>query len=328
MGPEFQLIEAFVGAARASPRAPAGPGDDAALLSRGRGETCVAVDAVVEGVHFRRSSSRLEDVGHKALAVNLSDLAAMGAAPRWALVALGVPRGFGLADARRLGAGFGALARATGTALVGGNVTRAPGLSLTVTVGGEVPAGRALLRSGARPGQGVWVSGTLGDARLGLALLERPGGVEARRLRRARAPSLRRLAVDRHRRPVPRLALGAALVEVASACIDLSDGLVQDAGHLAAASGVALRLDARVLPVSAALATAYPSARERVRAAAAGGEDYELLFTAPAARAVALRRMGRRLGVLLTLVGEVRRGRGVHLRGAGTAPLHGFDHLI
>ena len=325
MGPEFQLIETFVDAAAASPRAPLGPGDDAAVLPRRGGETCVTVDAVVEGVHFRRASSRLEDVGHKALAVNLSDLAAMGARPLWALVALGVPRGFRLADARRLGAGFGALARATGTDLVGGNVTRAPGLSLTVTLGGEVPPGRALLRSGARPGDRVWVSGLLGDARLGLALLERRSGPEARRLRRF--PRIARTAIERQRRPVPRLALGAALVGVASACIDLSDGLAQDAGHLAAASGVAVYLDAGALPVSRAFVAAHPDERERARLAASGGEDYELLFTVPAARETAVRRLSRRLGLDLTPIGDVRRGRGVRLRGTGTAPLHGFDHL-
>jgi thiamine-monophosphate kinase len=325
MGPEFQLIDAFVAAAAASPRSPRGPGDDAAVLPRARGETCVTVDAVVEGVHFRRATSRLEDVGHKALAVNLSDLAAMGARPRWALVALGVPRGFRVADARKLGAGFGALARGSGTMLVGGNVTRAPGLALSVTVGGEVAPGSALRRSGARPGDRVWVSGTLGDARLGLGLLEQPGGPEARRLRRA--PRLARMAIDRQRRPVPRLALGAALVGVASSCIDLSDGLAQDAGHVAAASGVALHLDAGLLPVSGALAAAHPDGRARARVAARGGEDYELLFTAPASRELALRRLSRRLGLDLTPIGEVHRGRGVHLRGAGTAPLHGFDHL-
>jgi len=325
MGPEFQLIEAFVAAAAASPRAPRGPGDDAAVLPRGRGETCVTVDAVVEGVHFRRASSRLEDVGHKALAVNLSDLAAMGARPRWALVALGVPRGFGLADARRLGAGFGELARDSGTALVGGNVTRAPGLALTVTVGGEVAPGRALQRSGARPGERIWVSGTLGDARLGLLLLERREGPEARRLRGS--PRLARKAIERQRRPVPRLALGAALVGVASACIDLSDGLVQDAGHVAAASAVALHLDGGLLPVSAALVAAHPDARARKRVAASGGEDYELLFTAPVSRDLAIRRLSRRLGVEISLIGEVRRGRGVHLRGSGMAGLRGFDHL-
>ena len=325
MGPEFQLIEAFVAAAGGSPPAPRGPGDDAAVLPRGGGESCVTVDAVVEGVHFRRASGRLEDVGHKALAVNLSDLAAMGARPQWALVALGVPRGFRLADARKLGAGFGALARAAGTALVGGNVSGAPGLSLTVTVGGEVPPGRALLRSGARPGDRVWVSGALGDARLGLALLERRGGPEARRLRGS--PRLARRAIERQRRPVPRVALGQALIGLASACIDLSDGLAQDAGHLAAASTVALHIEAGALPVSRALVAAYPQARERARAAAIGGEDYELLFTAPPSRETAIRRSSRRLGLELTPIGEVRRGRGVHLRGAGTAPLHGFDHL-
>jgi len=285
----------------------------------------VTVDAVVEGVHFRRASSRLEDVGHKALAVNLSDLAAMGAKSGWALVALGVPRGFRVADARKLGAGFGALARDSGTVLVGGNVTRAPGLALSVTVGGEVAPGRALRRSGARPGDRVWVSGTLGDARLGLGLIERPGGPEARRLRGA--PRLARRAIDRQRRPIPRVALGVALVGVASACIDLSDGLAQDAGHLAAASGVALHLDAGLLPVSRALAVAHPDGRTRARFAASGGEDYELLFTAPASRELALRRLSRRLGLDLTPIGEVRRGRGVHLRGTGTVRLHGFDHL-
>ena len=325
MGPEFQLIDAFVAAAAASPRAPAGPGDDAAVLRAGRGETCVTVDAVVEGVHFRRGSSRLEDVGHKALAVNLSDLAAMGARPRWALVALGVPRGFRLGDARRLGAGFGELARETATALVGGNVTRAPGLSLTVTVGGEVPRGRALLRSGARAGDRLWVSGALGDARLGLALLERPGGRETRSLRRS--PRLGRAAIERQRRPVPRLALGTSLVGIASACIDLSDGLVQDAEHLASASGVALHLESGALPVSRALAAAFPDAARRARFAASGGEDYELLFTAPAAREGAIQRLSRRLELPLTRIGEVRRGRGVRFRGLGHRPVEGFDHL-
>ena len=325
MGPEFQLIEAFVAAARASPPPPAGPGDDAAVLRRPAGELCVTVDAVVEGVHFRRSSSPLGDVGHKALAVNLSDLAAMGARPRWALVALGVPRGFSLREARALGAGFGALARRTGTALVGGNVTRAPGLTLTVTIGGEVGRTGALLRSGARPGDTVWVSGTLGDARLGLALLDRRAGTEARRLRSQ--PRFRRAAIQRQRRPTPRLELGAALVGIASACIDLSDGLVQDAGHVASASGVALHLAADALPCSPALIAAIPDPIDRARFAAGGGEDYELLFTAPGARRSAIVRLARHLRLPLAPIGEVRSGRGVHLAGAPTRGIRGFDHL-
>ena len=325
MGPEFKLIDAFVAAAGVSPRAPAGPGDDAALIRRPRGQTCLTVDALVDGVHFRRATSRLQDVGHKALAVNLSDLAAMGARPLWALVALGIPRGFSTGAARALGAGFGLLARQSGTALVGGNVTRSPGLSLTVTLGGEIAHGRALLRSGARPGDLLWVSGTLGDARLGLALLERPRGAEARRL--GPHPRLARGALERQRRPSPRLVLGRALVGVASACIDVSDGLVQDAGHVAQASRVALHLALEDLPCSAALVAACPSPLERARMAASGGEDYELLFTAPRSRTTAVRRLARRLGLPLTLVGEVRRGRGVHVVGASPGALRGFDHL-
>jgi thiamine-monophosphate kinase len=325
MGPEFQLIEAFVAAARASPPAPAGPGDDAAVLSRPPGEICVTVDAVVEGVHFRRAQGTLGDVGHKALAVNLSDLAAMGARPRWALVALGVRRGFSLREARALGTGFGALARKTGTALIGGNVTRAPGLSLTVTVEGELGRQGALLRSGARPGDVVWVSGTLGDARLGLALLERRSGAESLRLREQ--PRLRTAAMNRLRRPWPRLELGAALAGVASSCIDLSDGLAQDAGHLARASGVALHLAADALPCSPALMAAIPDPVERARFAAAGGEDYELLFTASRARRSAIVRLARRLRVPLAAIGEVRPGRGVHLTGVPARRIRGFDHL-
>ena len=246
----------------------------------------MTVDAVVEGVHFRRASSRARGRRHKALGGQPLRPRGDGSA---AALGAGGARGPARIPARRCAearCGLGALARGSGTALVGGNVTRAPGLALSVTVGGEASPGRALRRSGARPGNRVWVSGTLGDARLGFGLLQRPGGPEARRLRGA--PRLARTAIDRQRRPVPRLALGAALVGVASACIDLSDGLAQDAGHVAAASGVALHLDAGLLPVSRALAAAHPDGRARARVAASGGEDYELLFTAPASRELAL----------------------------------------
>ncbi|HET6982095.1 MAG TPA: thiamine-phosphate kinase, partial [Myxococcaceae bacterium] len=134
-------------------------------------------------------------------------------------------------------------------------------------------------------------------------------------------------AIDRLQKPTPRLALGGALVGIASTCIDLSDGLAQDAGHVAAASRMSLHLDARSLPASAAVTAAWADARSRARAMAAGGEDYELLFTAPASRAGAIARLGRRLGLPLTRIGSVRRGRGVHLHGAGAARLQGFDHL-
>src|SRR5262249_43754343 len=150
-------------------------------LPRSPRPLCLTVDALVEGVHFRRSTSTLGDVGHKALAVNLSDLAAMGARPRWCLVALGVPPGFGLAEARQLGRGLGAPAQRERVGLQGGPAPRAPGPSPTSPAGGDAPR-RPLLRSSARPGDEVWVSGTLGDARLGLLLLEHRAGASGRRL--------------------------------------------------------------------------------------------------------------------------------------------------
>lgn len=327
MPSEFQLIDAFVRASGVAGRAPAGPGDDAALLPRSQRPLCLTVDALVEGVHFRRSTSTLGDVGHKALAVNLSDLAAMGARPRWCLVALGLPPGFGLAEARQLGRGLGELARREGMVLLGGNVTRAPGLSLTLTAGGDAPR-RPLLRSGARVGDEVWVSGTLGDARLGLLLLEHRAGAPGRRL--ADHPRAARAAVARQRRPTARLGLGALLAGVASACIDVSDGLHQDAGHLAAASEVRLRLALERLPLSWALREALPDAEAAGRFAASGGEDYELLFTARARAREGVLRAAAQAGVPVTAVGIVERGSGVRLedrRRRTVRGLSGFDHL-
>ena len=327
MPSEFQLIDAFVRASGVARRAPAGPGDDAAVLPRSARPTCLTVDAVVEGVHFRRATSELADVGHKALAVNLSDLAAMGARPRWCLVALGLPAGFGLAEARQLGRGLGALAREVGMVLLGGNVTRAPGLSLTITAGGEAPR-RPLLRSGARAGDEVWVSGTLGDARLGLLLLEHRAGASGRRL--ADHPRAVGAAVTRQRRPTARLGLGALLAGVASSGIDVSDGIQQDAGHLAAASGVRFRLAMERLPISWALREAMPDPDAAGRFAATGGEDYELLFTARVRAREAVLRAAVRAGVPVTAVGIVERGKGVRLedrRGRAVRGLSGFDHL-
>jgi thiamine-monophosphate kinase len=324
---ESELIEAFVRASGAAPRPPLGPGDDASVLPA-QGPSCVTVDALLEGVHFRRSTFSLPDVGAKALAVNLSDLAAMGARPRWCLVALGIPRGFGLTEAKSLGRGLGSLARGNGVAVLGGNVTRAPGLSLTVTVGGDAPPAGPLLRSGARAGDEVWVSGTLGDARLGLACLERPRDAAARRL--GAHPGLARAAVRRQQRPTARVSLGRALTPIATACIDLSDGLAQDASHLARASGVRLRITLEHLPLSRALRLAIAGADRAAQFAAAGGEDYELLFTARPSAARRVRSAGRRTATPVTAIGRVVRGHGVLLFdsiGRAVSGLEGFDHL-
>jgi thiamine-monophosphate kinase len=324
---EFELIEAFVRATRAAPAPPLGPGDDASVLPA-QSSSCVTVDALLEGIHFRRATSPLLDIGAKALAVNLSDLAAMGARPWWCLVALGIPRRFGLTEVRRLGRGLGGLARSNGVAVLGGNVTRAAELSLTVSAGGEAPAAGPLLRSGARVGDDIWVSGTLGDARLGLACLERPRGPTAHRL--AGHPGLARAAVRRQLRPIARVGLGRALASIASACIDLSDGLAQDAGHLARASGVELRIALGRLPLSPAVRQAFAGPDQAARFAAAGGEDYELLFTARPSALGRVRAAARRSGTPVTAIGRVVRGRGALLfdsMGRTVTGLKGFDHL-
>jgi thiamine-monophosphate kinase len=301
---EFDLIRRFV---RAAPRGGAGVvlgiGDDAAVLRPPRGEDLVlTVDAVVEGVHFDRRFAP-GDVGWKALAVNLSDLAAMGARPLWALCALAVPRGADAAVLARVGRGLARCARAHGVALAGGNVTRARELSLTVTAVGSAPPGAALTRAGASPGDVVLVSGTLGEAARGLGPRPRP------------------CCARRQRRPEPRVALGLALRGVASACLDVSDGLLQDLGHLCRASRVGAEVRLSRLPVR------HATPEE----AAVGGEDYELLFT------VSPRRLPRALaaaaaaGVPVAEIGAIRAGRGVRAMGGDGAPFlpprRGHDHL-
>jgi thiamine-monophosphate kinase len=312
---EFELIARFT---RPAPRGGAGVilgiGDDAALLRPPpRSDLAVTVDAVVEGVHFGPGSSP-RDVGWKALAVNLSDLAAMGARPLWALCALAVPRGADPARLLGVGRGLAACARRFGVALAGGNVTRAAELSLTVTAMGAVAPGRALRRDGGRPGDVLVVSGALGGAALGLHPRAPPG---ARR---------------RQRRPEPRLALGRALLGIASACIDVSDGLLQDLSHLARASGVGARVRAAALPLDPALRRLASRDPRLLELALAGGEDYELLAAVPPSRLPRARAAAARAGVALSAIGELVRGRGVRAldeRGRALAPSRaGHDHLL
>ncbi len=240
---ETELIERFfrgLGAQRED--VVLGIGDDAALLRVPAGaELVLTTDALVEGVHFLPGAAA-DSLGHRALAVNLSDIAAMGASACWALLSLNLP----LADESWLAAfarGFGALARQHAVALVGGNVSRGP-LSITVQLAGVVPAGQALRRDGARPGHALYVSGTVGDAAAGLKVVrgELPAPAAA-------ADFLR----QRFEYPQPRLALGAALRGLASACIDVSDGLYVDAQRLLRASGCGARIELEALPLSPAL---------------------------------------------------------------------------
>ncbi len=308
------------------PRVALGSGDDAAVTVPG-GATATSVDALVEGVHFRRDEASLELVGRKALASALSDLAAMGAEPGEAYVVLGAPPDLGEEDFLELVDGIAGLATETGTTVAGGDVTRAPVLTLAVTVVGHAPtAARMVGRGGAREGNLLVLTGEIGGAAAGRLLLDRPelSGLVP-------DPTAERLR-SRQLQPAPRLGAGRALAAAgALAMIDLSDGLAGDAGHMAGASGVGLRIDAASLPLAKGVAEiAAGAGREPLELAASGGEDYELLAALPAERlAEASTRIGEAAETTLTPVGAVVGGDRVEIRlpGGGLLEAAGFDHL-
>ena len=288
---EFDIIGRFF--TYPAPGAVLGVGDDAAIVRPRRGlDLIVSTDMMVEGRHFRKGADPRR-LGHKALAVNLSDMAAMGARPRWATLSIALPR----ADARWLGGfmrGFMTLARRHGVDLIGGDTTRGP-LAFSVQITGEAPAGRALRRDGARAGDDVWVSGTLGDAALALA---------GNRL--GLAPRERRALEARLDMPAPRVALGILLRGVARSAIDVSDGLVADLGHICERSRLGAVVEYALLPASPVMRRF--SGRSEARAAAlSGGDDYELLFTAARGRRAEIARLERRLKLKLTRIGRIVR---------------------
>ncbi|GGA08707.1 thiamine-phosphate kinase [Dyella caseinilytica] len=296
-----------------------GIGDDAALLAVPAGqELAVAIDTLVEGVHFPQGTSAA-DIGWKALAVNLSDLAAMGATPAWALLALTLPH----ADPSfidGLATGFAQLAQPYRLALVGGDTTRGA-LTLSVVVHGFVPPGKALLRSAAQVGDSVFVTGTLGDAAAGLKLVQQHANDTD-----ARAGYL----IDRLNRPAPRVAAGLALRGYANACIDISDGLLADLGHICASSKVGAEIDASLLPRSSALLDLFDDAASR-DFALSGGDDYELCFTVSAQHVAAVQASLARLGCGATRIGRIVEGDRVRVRDAAgqwLEPEHrGWDHF-
>jgi thiamine-monophosphate kinase len=300
------------------PRIRVGSGDDAAVTVPG-GATATSVDAMVEGVHFRREWSTLDQIGHKALATALSDLAAMGAEPGEAYVAVGVPADLDEEGCLELIDGIVAMATATGTTLAGGDLTRAPALTLTITVVGHARTEADLVaRSGARPGDALVLTGELGGAAAGLLLLEE-GGKGAR-------------LVARQLEPQPRLGAGRALAAAGvHAMIDLSDGLGGDAVHLATASGVGLHIDAATLPLASGMVeVAAAAGRDPLELALSGGEDYELLAALPPERlAEAATRIGEAEETTLTRIGEVVAGEGVEIRRPGGEILvpGGYDQL-
>lgn len=359
----------------AGPQVRLGSGDDAAVTVPG-GAVATSVDALVEGVHFRRDTASPRQIGRKAIATALSDLAAMGATPGEAYVWLGAPEDMGEAELLAVGEGLAAVAAQTGTTVAGGDLTRAPVLSLAVTVTGHAPnPDDFVTRGGARPGDLLVVTGDLGGAAAGLELIEDAGltarafgavepegeagrvarsaefgapgprtpgpgtaglperspGPRGDRLDLASADALRRRQLD----PTPRLAAGRALADAgATAMIDLSDGLAADAGHLAAASGALLLVDAEALPIAPGVAAVAAAAeRDPLELAAAGGEDYELLAALPPAALSGAQEALARLGTPLTAIGKVEAaGEGrpraeLRRRGGEAVPLRGFDQL-
>jgi thiamine-monophosphate kinase len=316
---EFALIDRYFrncGTRRTDVRL--GVGDDAALLDCPAGcDLVAAIDTLVDGVHFPQGCPAAS-VGHRVLAVNLSDLAAMGAKPAWALLALTLPK----IDENWLeefAAGFSALARSYDVALVGGDTTSGP-LCATVQILGHIPHSQGLLRSGSRPGDLVFVSGTPGDAAAGLA-------VEQGRLQGA--PDVTAYLRKRFLYPSPRMALGKSLRGYASACIDVSDGLLGDVGKLAQASGCGVELSYKDLPVSEELVAAVGDTRAR-ELALTGGDDYELCFTVSPANVVRLRQELPPEHWGYSLIGTVREASGAVVAHDGNVmefSHSGYDHF-
>lgn len=313
--PEFDLIARIRQRAASRGDVILGIGDDAAVVRVPPHRLLVvATDTLNSGVHFPEETAPA-DIGWKALAVNLSDLAAMGAQPAWCTLSLSLPRD----DAAWVDGfldGFLALAAMHDVSLVGGDTTRGA-LSVCVTAHGLVAPGQELRRDGARLGDAVWVSGTLGDAAAALAQW-RTG---------AATDSALRMRLDR---PVPRVTLGARLGDLASACIDLSDGLLADLGHVCAASGVGAEVDIDALPASPALAAAFAGdARRHMQAA--GGDDYELCFTAPPDACKRILAQASQADVPVTQIGRIIAGSGVRAMladGDEWRPAHrGYAHF-
>jgi len=323
---EFDIIRSFF--TRSAPAAVLGVGDDAALIGPASGmELAISTDMLVSGRHF------FEDVdpyklGHKSLAVNLSDMAAMGARPRWATLSLALPESMvqkGESWLRTFADGFFALAHAHQVDLIGGDTTNGP-LNICVTIIGEAPEGKALRRSGARPGDDIWVSGCLGDAALALAyrkkkIMLESGGVEAAEVEVLMA------ALEM---PTPRVKLGQRLIGLARSAIDISDGLLADLGHILECSrvGAVVRIDQIRCSTVMEKHFSHPLAIECLLA---GGDDYELCFTVPSSERTKVELISREEGIPLTCIGSIEEGEGlVVLDSSGRTvamEVKGYDHF-
>ena len=302
---EFDLIERLTAGRRLSSRTLLGPGDDCAIRRGSHRAKLFTIDSVVEGVHFELHWGTAEQLGARALEVNMSDIAAMGGTPTACVVNLAIRPGLDTRFFDELYSGLHKSARAAAVDVVGGNITTAKELAITIAMLGDAPP-HPLRRDAARVGDEIFVTGTLGDAAVGWRLL-------AGRLK-TRAGAARRQLVARALSPSARIAAGRALAKIrpSPAAIDISDGLLQDMGHIAARSGVGAELARNAIPVSEAYRTVM---RGDLSLALGGGEDYELLFCARPGYSE--RELAGRLGVAVTRIGKIVRGSGVRLVGAG-----------
>ncbi len=311
---EFALIARLCARLPLSPRTRLGPGDDAAIIARSRGAQLLTIDSMVEGVHFNLRWGTAEQLGARALTVNLSDIAAMGGRPAACVVNLAIRPGLSLRFFEQMYAGLGRAARAARVDVVGGNIARADQLAITIALIGDAPA-RPLRRDAARVGDDIFVTGTLGDAAVGWRILA--GKLHARGAARAHL-------IDRFLAPVARLAAGARLARIrpVPAAIDISDGLWQDLGHILERSRVGAEIDPRAIPVSDAYRAVM---RDDLALALGGGEDYELLFCLRPGHTE--RRLTAILGLRVTRIGRIIKGRGARFVGGGAPALAGWDQL-
>lgn len=290
MTPEFDLIAKYF--TRPAANVDLGVGDDAALLRVSPGQQlAISVDMLVAGIHFFQDAAPYE-IGWKSMAVNISDMAAMGALPKWATLAIALPalNASWLAEFSR---GLFACADCFNVALIGGDTTRGP-LTISVQIMGEVPIGNALCRSGAQAGEDIWVSGHLGNAALGLKYLQQQLVLDS---------AVAECCLNALHRPIPRVALGSALHNLATSCIDVSDGLLADLGHILKASGLGAQLELDTIACHAYVREHLDNPMLQ-QCMLAGGDDYELAFTAPASERQSIYQLGQQLNLPLSLIGK------------------------
>jgi len=317
MPSEFELIRKYF--TRPTKHTRLGVGDDCALVQTTPGmELALSTDMLVSGTHFFPDADPFA-LGHKVLAVNLSDLAAMGATPRWGLLAMAMPKA-DEAWVEAFSRGFFSLVDKYNVDVIGGDTTRGP-LNFCVQIMGEVPVGAALMRSGAKVGDDIWVSGEIGDAALALAHLQ--GRVKLTDASLA-------ICLPRLHAPAPRIELGLLLRGLAASCIDISDGLLADLGHILDRSGVSAELWLDALPRSTAIRECPEKALAQ-NCVLAGGDDYELCFTASANHRAAIEALAEASGTWLTRIGKINSGRGLSVLDTNHQPIEisaiGFDHF-